>query len=88
MLDLNDGERASLRRAKALDVDGDSREVFIGLTRAESERYHYLSNPNLRCSLSEHVEFLELDRRHLRAHSSRCAQSALAEESKAFNPTK
>jgi hypothetical protein len=84
MLDLNDGARASLRRAKALGMDSDGREIFVGLTRAESERYHSLSNPAWRCSLSEHLEFLQLDSRHLQAHSLNCAKSPLTEESQAL----
>jgi hypothetical protein len=45
MLELTEGIRASLERSLALGEDAEDREVFVGLSRIESERYHLLSDP-------------------------------------------
>ena len=74
MLNLTGGDRASLSRANALDVDQDGEEVFVGLSHAESQRYQILSDPLRACSLSEHLEFLKLDEKHVQAHLLRCGQ--------------
>jgi hypothetical protein len=37
--DLSDGEREFLKESRALQTDANNREVFVGLTRAESEEY-------------------------------------------------
>jgi hypothetical protein len=47
MLELTEVIRASLERSLALGEDAEDREVFLGLSRIESERYHLLSDPQL-----------------------------------------
>lgn len=69
MLDLTNGNRASLKTLRALETDGNGREVFIGLSRGESERYQFLSSPLREYSLREHLDFLNLDTKHLDARA-------------------
>lgn len=70
MLELTEGIRASLERSLALGEDAEGREVFVGLSRIKSERYHLLSDPGREWSLKEHLEFLCLDTKHAEAHAS------------------
>lgn len=74
MLNLTEGYRASLSRANALDKDQHGKEIFVGLTHAESQRYQTLSDPLRACSLLEHLEFLQLDDKHHQAHVLRCGR--------------
>lgn len=46
MLDLTDDERQFLRGMRAVTLDGEGRETFVGLTADESEAYLPLSRRN------------------------------------------
>ena len=64
MLNLTDGNRAYLNEMRALSSDLSGNEVFVGLTREESERYVVLSNPLRSGSFEENEEYIALDDRH------------------------
>jgi hypothetical protein len=40
MLNLRDGYRAYLVEMRALSTDSNGRDIYVGLTHEESERYH------------------------------------------------
>ncbi|WP_030141980.1 hypothetical protein [Pseudomonas fluorescens] len=67
MLKLTEGEKHYLLEMRALSVDAQGRDIFVGLTSEESERYHFLSNPHFSASYDEKDEYLALDQKHERA---------------------
>lgn len=64
MLDLKPDVRAYLCRQKSLARDERGREVFVGLTRTESELYHLLSDPARESTVKDAAEYLLLDKKH------------------------
>ncbi len=64
-MDLTEAEHAFLRGMRAITLDEDGREIFVGLTPAESEEYLVLSRRNESGeAMSENPRFLELNARH------------------------
>lgn len=64
MLNLTHAFLMNLGRQGILSKDGDGRTIFTGLTRAESERYHALSDSKCPQSFRDAAEFLMLDNKH------------------------
>lgn len=67
MLKLTEGEKHYLLEMRALSTDVRGRDIFVGLTSEESERYHFLSNPLFSGTYEEKEEYLELNQKHERA---------------------
>ncbi|MCP1446409.1 hypothetical protein J3D54_005541 [Pseudomonas sp. GGS8] len=67
MLNLTEGERYFFLKKRALAFDAEGREVFVGLSYEESERFHFLSDPARAFTQSEIEEFQRLDGLHKRA---------------------
>jgi hypothetical protein len=63
-LPLDDQSRALLNEIRALNTDQFDREIFVGLTREESERYVALSMATRHKSLEEQDEYLSLDEKY------------------------
>lgn len=64
MLNLTDSNRAFLNEIRALNTDEHGREIFVGLTRKESERYLSLSDVDKHLSTAEKDEYLKLDEQY------------------------
>lgn len=64
MLYLTDGQRAFLMTLGSLSTDSNGREIYVGLTRFESERYHALSGPLRQCTPEEKDGYLALHKKH------------------------
>ena len=65
MLNLRDGYRAYLVEMRALSTDSNGRDIYVGLTHEESERYHTLSSPLMRSGTHEEdEEYMALDDKH------------------------
>lgn len=64
MLDLTDGLRAFLMTLESLSTDFNGREIYVGLTRYETERYHFLSGPLRYRTPEERDEYLALHTKH------------------------
>lgn len=65
MRTLRDDYRAYLVQMRALSVDSNGRDVYVGLTHEESERYNTLSNPVMRSGTpEEEAEYMALDEKH------------------------
>ncbi|WP_237142934.1 MULTISPECIES: hypothetical protein [Pseudomonas] len=64
MLNLTDSNRAFLNEICALSTDLKGREIFVGLTREESERYLLLSDPLRSSPLEEKDEYIALDEKY------------------------
>lgn len=65
MLDLTDEEREFLRAMRAVTLDQDGREIFVGLTADESEAYLPLSRRNESGEdLSGNARFMALHAKH------------------------
>ncbi|AMS13154.1 hypothetical protein A3218_02055 [Pseudomonas chlororaphis] len=67
MLKLTDSNRAFLNEIRALNADEHGREIFVGLTREESERYLALSEADKDLSTKERDEYIKLDEQYNRA---------------------
>lgn len=67
MLKLTDGERHYLLEMRAISTDSEGRDIFVGLTSEESERYHLLSNPLRQGTFEEKDEYLALNEKHEKA---------------------
>ena len=64
-MDLTDGEQEILRGMRAITLDKDGYEVFVGLTASESEEFLALSRRNdAGENLSDDPRFRELQQRH------------------------
>jgi len=64
MLKLTEGEQNYLLEMRALSTDSQGRDIFVGLTSEESERYHFLSNPLRHGTYEENEEYLSLNAKH------------------------
>lgn len=67
MLNLSEGERHYFQKKQALTTDAEGREVFVGLTHEESERFHFLSDPSRAFTQTDIEEFARLDGLHRQA---------------------
>ncbi|AJP53303.1 hypothetical protein [Pseudomonas simiae] len=61
---LDDQSRALLNEIRALNTDQLGREIFVGLTHEESERYVALSMSTRHKSAEEQDEYLSLDEKY------------------------
>lgn len=64
MLKLTDSNRAFLNEIRALNSDEQGQEIFVGLTRKESERYLELGEIDKHLSAKEQDEYLKLDEQY------------------------
>lgn len=64
MLDLDETSRALLNEIRGLHFDQHGQEVFVGLTRKDSERYLSLSDATTHKSPKEQDEYLSLDEKY------------------------
>lgn len=64
MLELTESNRAFLKEIRALSTDQHGQEIFVGLTRCESERYIVLSEPLRVATFEEKGEYLFLDEKY------------------------
>ncbi|WP_339495811.1 hypothetical protein [Pseudomonas sp. RA_105y_Pfl2_P56] len=64
MLILTDSNRAFLNEIRALNTDEQGQEVFVGLTRKDSERYLELGEIDKHLSTKEKDEYLKLDEQY------------------------
>jgi len=67
MLNLSEGERHYFQKKRALTTDAEGREVFVGLTHEESERFHFLSDPSRAFTQTDIEEFERMDALHKQA---------------------
>lgn len=67
MLKLTEGEKNYLLEMRALSTDPQGRDIFVGLTADESERYHFLSNPLRHGTYEENEEYLAFNQKHEQA---------------------
>jgi len=63
MLKLTEGDKRYLEELRALSTDSQGRDIFVGLTSEESERYYFLSNPH-RHNPDDGKEYLALHEKH------------------------
>ncbi|MBB3951930.1 hypothetical protein [Aureimonas jatrophae] len=64
-MDLNEAEQAFLRGMRAITLDEQGREIFVGLTPDESVEYLGLSRRNEQGEdMSANPRYLELHQRH------------------------
>ncbi|WP_062018429.1 hypothetical protein [Aureimonas sp. AU4] len=61
-MNLSEAEQAFLRGMRAITLDAEGREIFVGLTAEESEEYLDLSRRN------EHGEAMSANPRYLELH--------------------
>jgi hypothetical protein len=67
MLNLSEGQRHYFQKKRALATDAEGREIFVGLSHDESERFHFLSDPSRPFTQTDSEEFQRLDSLHRRA---------------------
>lgn len=65
VLDLTDSNRTFLKKIYSLSTDLSDREVLVGLTHEESERYLALSDPVRNATPEEMQEHSALKERHI-----------------------